>query len=125
MGEWYAAKQKITIRIKPDGKYIFISDSASIQIGIASDKTVIGKIGTASFSNGKLRKNPTLPWETGVAYIVECGYIGKIFSNDPLENKEIEIWLSPIDSSGLIEAELRYTEGMAVFPMAGIMFRRK
>jgi hypothetical protein len=89
---------------------------------INDDKTVCGYIGSAAFEQGILLKNPDLPWETGVEYIVQCGRIGKIFDNDPLDAKEVEIWLGPINGNGRIRAEIRYTEGGAAFPMAGILF---
>jgi hypothetical protein len=59
-----------------------------------------------------------------VSYIIKCGSIGKIFENDPLENKEVEIWLSPIEGNESMKAELRYTANMAMFPMAGMTFEK-
>lgn len=91
---------------------------------INTDKTVSGLICTAAFKNGKLGKNTSLPWETGIKYFIECGSIGKIFNNDPLDAKEVEIWLGPVNENGKIKAELRYTEGSAFFPMGGMLFEK-
>jgi hypothetical protein len=123
IGQWETSKEKITVRTKlKHDPYRFISDSAIVKIKINDDKTVSGTIGLASFENAKLRKNGSLPWETGVEYIIECGSIGKIFNNDPLDQKEVEIWFGPLNSDGNSDSELRYTEGAAQFPMARLIF---
>ncbi len=122
-GKWQAAKTRITVRSKSDlTTFHFTSDSAAVVVEIHGNKTASGTIGLAVFSNVKIRKNPGLPLNTGVSYIIECGRIGKIFENDPLISKEVEIWLGPVTENRTIEAELRYTEGWAVFPMAGLSF---
>jgi len=59
-----------------------------------------------------------------VSGVVPKSLAGKIFTKDTLESKEVEIWHGPIDSGGKIRAELRYTEGAAVYPMAGLLFTR-
>lgn len=119
VGQWETDLHKITVRSEPEkGNFIFTSDSAKIVIKIKSDKAVTGFIGAAGFENGILKKNWGNPEKTGVAYIIKCGSIGKIFEIDPLINKDVQLWLSP--PSDNIDAELRYTQGMAQFPMAGI-----
>ena len=119
--QWKSQKSKITVRTEPKWmKFEFVSDSASVSIKINENKTVSGSIGKASFENGILEKNSGNPEKTGVAYIVKCGKIGKIFEKDPLVSKEIEIWLSLIKTN--MEAEIRYTEKGSKFPMAGIVF---
>jgi hypothetical protein len=119
--EWKSEKSKITVRTEPKWmKFDFISDSAAVSLKINADKTVSGSIGMASFDDGILEKNSGNPEKTGVAYIVKCGKIGKIFEKDPLVSKEIEIWLSLIKTN--MEAEIRYTEKGSKFPMAGIVF---
>jgi hypothetical protein len=59
---------------------------------------------------------------TGCAFTIECGLIGKIFENDPLESKEVELWLGPFERD--IDGELRYTQGGAHFPMAGFILTK-
>jgi hypothetical protein len=124
VGEWKTGKTKITVRTEPKlMKFQFTSDSANIYIRINSDKTVSGFIGSAAIVNGRLKKNRGLPPSiTGVKYIIQCDTIGKIFHTDPLVSKQVEIWLSPLKVSGYMNAELRYREKMAVFPMAGMTF---
>jgi hypothetical protein len=122
-GNWQTEKTKVTVRTESKLlKFQFTTDSAVISIKIDDDKTVAGFIGSAEFKKGKLKKNYGAPNVTGVAYIIECGSIGKIFPHDPMEAKEVEIWLGPINENGTIKAELRYTEGMEAFPMAGMIF---
>ncbi len=121
LGQWKSNKHPITVRTEPRWmKFYFTTDSASVSIKINSDKTVSGSIGLANFENGILEKNSGNPKKTGIAYIIQCGKIGKIFEKDPLDSKEVEIWLSQINET--MEAEIRYTERHALFPMAGIIF---
>ncbi|MCX6275651.1 MAG: hypothetical protein NTV09_10645 [Bacteroidetes bacterium] len=123
VGQWNTGEQKITVRTHPKGGYQFTSDSARLTIEINGDKKVSGRIGLAEFDQGILERNTGNPDITGVAYIIKCGRIGKIFENDPLETKEVEIWLSPVEEK--MKAELRFTEGMAVFPMGELTFSKR
>ena len=70
----------------------------------------------------ELRKILATPKKRGLLLKIKCGSVGEIFENDPLENKEVELWLGPI--KGNIDAELRYTQGGSHFPMAGMLFTR-
>jgi hypothetical protein len=122
-GQWKSDKCKITVRTEPKlMKFEFWPDSAVVILNIKSDYTVSGSIGTAPFENGRIRKNKGNPKVTGIAYIVECGKIGKIFDHDPLDLKEVEIWIAPLGEK--MNAELRFTEGMAVFPMGDIVLTK-
>jgi hypothetical protein len=123
MGVWMDSVVKVTVRTEPKlMKFEFTKDIASINMEIFKDGTVTGNIGQASFQ-GQCRHNSGNPEKTGIAYIIECGRIGKIFDRDPLEEKEVEIWLSTV--KGQMGAELRFTEGGAKFPMAGMIFSKK
>ena len=125
IGHWKTDMNKVTVRTEPRLlNFHFTNDSAVMSVIIKDDKSVTGLIGSAEIKNGKLKKNSGDPGKTGVAFIIECGSIGKIFPKDPLDAKKVEIWLSPIGENGSMNAELRYTEGMAVFPMAGMIFYR-
>jgi len=125
VGTWSTDFNKITVRYKiNDERHSrFISDSAIIQLIIKNDKTASGSIGSATFENGKILKNPTFLWDTGISFIIECDTIGKIFQNDPVEAKLIEIWLGPMNENGRIKAELRLGGG-SVFPMADLLFKK-
>lgn len=123
VGLWESDTTNITVRTEPEWmKFKFTSDISFVKITIDSNKTSSGFIGSAEFKNGKIRKNGGNPDRNGVAYIIECGPIGKIFPADPLDNKKVELWLSPI--KGDMHAELRYTERMAKFPMADLIFKK-
>lgn len=122
IGHWMTQKCIITVRTKPEGNWKFTSDSARISFIINNDHTVNGFIGSAKFESGKIKLNWLLPTKmTGIAFSLECGKIGKIFENDPLDLKEVEIWLAPLQDD-IIDAELRQTEGRSLFPMAGMIF---
>lgn len=124
IGKWETGVSEITVRTQDNsGDYQFTHDSAAAGLEIFSDNTASGFIGTATFDLSIVKKNGGNPSVTGVAFKVECGKIGKIFSDDPLDNKEVEIWLGPVVDN-MMESELRYTEGRAHFPMAGLNFHR-
>jgi len=124
VGHWTTQKHLITVRTKPEGKWKFTSDTASITFNINNDHTVDGFIGSAKFENGEIRLNWLLPVRmSGQAFTIKCGKIEKIFENDPLDLKDVELWLGPI-INGTIDGELRYTQGHAYFPMAGAIFTK-
>ncbi len=121
IGDWQSSKNSITVRTSPSFmKFNFTIDSAASFLKINSDKTVSGNLGTAIFVNGKIKNN----YESDVAYIVECGTIGKIYTKDPLEKKEVELWLLTMNDNDSLKAELRFTGNLSAFPMADIFFTR-
>jgi hypothetical protein len=127
IGEWKSDKSMITVRVK-DKKtgFQFTSDSAIVILKINDDKSVEGSIGSAKFEKGKLKTNWLLPVKmSGLSFTIECGKIGKIFDKDPLPLKEVELWLSPGPANGRIEGDLRYTQGVNYFPMAGFTFTKE
>jgi len=124
VGQWKTEPEQITVRTELGlGKFAFTSGSAEIFLTINSDNTADGSIGLANFENARIKKNFGNPEKKGIAIKIKCGSIGKIFENDPLENKEVELWLGPI--KGNIDAGLRYTQGGSHFPMAGLTFTRE
>lgn len=123
VGQWKTELEQISVRTKLGlGKFAFTSDSAEIFLKINSDNTADGSIGLAKFENARIKKNLGNREKKGIAIKIECGMVGRIFENDPLENKEVELWLGPIKEN--IDAELRYTQGRSHFPMAGVTFTR-
>jgi len=125
VGHWTTQKHLITVRTKPEGDWKFTSDTANITFKINNDHTVDGSIGSAKFENGKIKLNWLLPVRmSGIAFSIQCGKVGKIFENDPLDLKEVELWLGPV-IEGTIDGELRYTQGQAYFPMAGAIFTKE
>ena len=123
VGGWKSDKILITVRTKVEKEWVFISDTASITIVINSDHSVRGTIGAASFEDGVIKKNRGNPETTGCAQIIKCGSIGTIFPDDPLSNKNVQLWLAPMEGNR-IDTELRYTEGMNQFPMAGMILMK-
>lgn len=124
VGTWESDTIEVTVRTRTAEKeWVFTSDSAKISITIHVDKRVNGSIGTALFEEGKIRKNPGNPEKKGLSEIIDCGIIGKIFEDDPMDPKEVQLWLAPM-KEGSIDTELRYTTGWNQFPMAGFRLKR-
>ncbi len=123
VGDWKSDKILITVRTKIEKEWVYITDTAYINITINSDQSVSGTIGAASFNNGVINKNRGNPETTGCAQVIKCGSIGMIFRNDPLSSKDVQLWLAPMEGNR-IDTELRYTEGMSHFPMAGMILMR-
>ncbi len=123
VGEWKSDKILITVRNKVEKEAVFTTDTATITIKINSDHSVSGTIGAASFENGVIKKNRGNPETTGCAQVIKCGSIGTIFPDDPLSNKDVQLRLAPMEGNR-IETELRYTKGMAQFPMAGMLLMK-
>ena len=127
IGQWETNNENITVRTKVKSEpYCFTSDYAIVKIEINADKTVSGQIGLAEFTNARLEKNYGLPWVKVVSpkYIIKCGSIGKIFDDDHLDQKEVEIWFAPIDTNNISKSHLLYTQGGAQFPMAQLLFMK-
>ncbi|MFH0842205.1 MAG: hypothetical protein V1903_06250 [Bacteroidota bacterium] len=124
IGSWESETIPVTVRTHSlKTGFVFTSDTAVIKFTINSDNTASGSIGSAQFVNAVIMKNGGNPDITGVAYNIECGSVGKIFENDPLDEKVVELWLGPVKDN-TIDAELRYTQGLAYFPMASAIYSR-
>lgn len=123
LGHWKSGLNLVTVRSEPKLlKYQFNSDSAVVTLKIYNNNTVSGSIGLAEFVNGRIKKNISNPDSAGIGYIIECGYIGKIFESDPLISKQVEIWLGPVKDS--INAELLYSENVLKFSMSEMKFTK-
>ncbi len=124
IGTWTGGVVDITIRTKESRKkFNFTKGEGAITFTINKDFSVDGRIGKTEFKGAKLKKNWGNPEKTGVAYIVVCGPVGKIFDLDPLEKKKVELWLGPLKEG--MESSMRYTERGAYFPMAGVVFKKE
>ena len=93
IGKWSA--EEVGIRVRKQIiifiSYTFRSGHGDIHFTINPDKTVTGAIGDATFSNGTLIKNSGDPQKTGVSYRILVGEVGKLFPEDHVELKEIEL----------------------------------
>lgn len=83
------------------------------------------QIGEMRCSSVTVRENGGIlpPSFTGVMYIIDCGKVGKLFKADPLTEKYIEIWVSPLTNDTL-NAEIRYMNKHSAFPMANLKLFR-
>lgn len=125
VGHWGASSTPVIVRTYRFGDgFTFTRYNAEISLIINKNKTASGNIGNVKFENAVIRKNKTNTDLSGISYIIECGKIGRIFTGDPDDNKDVQIWLMPVRKD-ILEGELRYTEGWAVFPMASLRLVRK
>ncbi len=124
IGNWETQKGPLTVRTEPKRmKFYFTKDTVTCELKISKDKTAEGRIGNATFTNGKVKPNWGLPVEmTGVSCTISFILEGKIFENDSIPKKRVEFWLGPVDED--FTAEVRYTEGGAQFPMGEFTFYR-
>jgi hypothetical protein len=79
-----------------DGSEDIYTDSIVFGLQISANKLASGYIGMASFTDAPVKKNPGDAENKGIAYIIKCGELGRLFPGDPLEAKKIEINLKPI-----------------------------
>ena len=96
---------------------------ATVTIFICKDKTVLGNNVSAKFENGRIRRNSRSPETKSIDYIIEYSSTGKIIEDDPLSQNEVEMWLILLNKN-IIKAKLRFKEGWAAFPMAGLDFEK-
>ena len=126
IGNWKSNKFIATVRTEPvNHKFTVASDSTVISIKINKDNTVTGSIGFAEISGGIICMNEGLlpPSIKGIVQVIDCGPIGKIFTNDPLEVKQIQIWFGSMKENE-IEAELRNTGSSSDVPIASLKLKK-
>ena len=123
LGKWKSENTKITVRKKTGWlHYDFIQGYIPVEVEIHNNMTASGKIGLVRFENARIQRNQGNPEKTGIAYILQCGTVGKLFPSDPTEKKTIELWIKPMKSETLLFAEVRLKETFDVFPMGECKF---
>jgi hypothetical protein len=125
-GTWVSDSTVVTIR-KSEGflKYSFIKDVILINLMIQTDGTISGNIGTATFTDAKLSRNPGNPNVTGVDYNISLGNLPKLFELDTETNKRLALWCYPQTHPDTLKGELRLESSFDKFPMASIVLHKK
>lgn len=127
VGKW-ESKQKVTVRTKEKGKYVFINapDSILLQFSIDENGNVSGHLGDATLENCKVQKNRG---EFGKAlnlatdYVIKGNLKGAIFSADPHLTKEIS---APFDvKNNKMEGSFFQMFGLDLFPVTGMDASKK
>lgn len=122
VGNWQA-KQKVTVRQKQNGKFVFIAapDSIPVKFSIDKDGKVSGQIGNATFENCKVVKNRgDLGRKLNLAtdYVIKGELNGAIFEGDPNLKKEIS---APFDvNENKMKGSLFQMFGIDLYPMTGM-----
>ena len=127
IGKW-ESKQKVTVRTKEKGKYVFINapDSILLQFSIDENGNVTGHLGDATLENCKVQKNLG---EFGKAlnlatdYVIKGNLKGAIFSADPYLTKEIS---APFDvKNNKMEGSFFQLFGLDLYPLTGMDASKK
>jgi len=109
IGTWKSSNIEIVVPEKDNlSDYKFHTGEGTITLSFTKNELVSGSIGEYTFSDGILTK--------GNIYKVVCQTAGILFNEDPLDSKEISLWLHNI-SEHTIEGELRLTQDGQKFPM--------
>lgn len=122
IGDWQS-KQKVTVRKKENGKYVFLDAPDSLLLHFSIDYTgnVKGQLGNAVFKNCKVLKNRNeLERKLNLAtdYVIKGELEGAIFPNDPYLKKEISI---PFDvKNNKMNGSFFQRFGLDLFPISGI-----
>ncbi len=128
IGSWKSERALVNVRDRDTlhSKFRFTSDSIYIQLDFKLPKTITGLIGLGSFKTETIFQNQGLPHRVcGISYIVSCGNVTKLFANDPLNAKFIELWLMPQTHPDTLHAELRCKQYWDAFPMGSFTFIKK
>ena len=103
VGTWVGLFTTINVRTKTGFLcYKFTKGRVEMALQINEDNTASGKIGNSELTEAKIKKNNG----AGIAYIIDCGEVGKLFYNDPEEKKPLQLWLIPITQSDTLRAEI-------------------
>jgi len=122
IGNWQS-KQKITVRNKVNGKYVFINapDSIPLEFIIDEKGNVNGHLGNAVFENCKVQKNRSdLGKKLNLAtdYVIKGNLKGTIFPEDPHMTKEIS---APFNvKNNKMEGSLFQMFGLDLYPVTGM-----
>lgn len=128
LGKWKSDTCKIQVRDRDpnQSKFRFTSNIIGIQLHFERPNKISGLIGTAPFETKTIYQNQGLPHSvSGISYIISCGQVSKLFENDPLESKFLELWLIPQTHPDTLRAELRCKHFMDAFPMGSFTFIKK
>jgi hypothetical protein len=128
IGSWKSEKALIKVRDRDTAhsKFRFTSDSIYIYLDFKLPKTITGLIGLSGFESKTIFQNQGLPHTvSGISYIISCGNVTKLFANDPLNSKFIELWLMPQTHPDTLHAELRCKQYWDAFPMGSFTFIKK
>jgi len=121
VGTWVGLFTTINVRTKTGFlSYAFTKGRVGIELQINEDNTASGKIGNSEFRETTIKKNKG----AGIAYIIDCGEVGKLFYNDPEEKKSLQLWLIPLTQSDTLRAELRLNSADK-YPMGEFKMSRK
>jgi hypothetical protein len=122
VGKW-ESKQKVTVRTKESGQYIFLNapDSVLLQFTIDDKGNVSGHLGDAVLENckvGRNRGNLGRALNLATDYVIKGNLKGAIFPSDPYLNKEIS---APFDiKNNKMEGSFFQMFGLDLYPITGM-----
>ncbi|MFM7309361.1 MAG: hypothetical protein ACKOZY_02030 [Flavobacteriales bacterium] len=90
------------------------------------DQHASGRIGEVAFEHVPIHYNQGLPPSiTGIEYIVPLRAMGKVFPEDLQPERDVELWLKPIESNGELVVEIRDGSTGDAFPMGEARWIRR
>ncbi len=122
IGKWQC-RQKVTVRTKENGKYVFLNapDSLVLQFSIDENGNLSGKLGDGTFTNCKVMKNRNdleRKLKLATDYVIKGELNGAIFPGDPHLNKEIS---APFDvKNNKMTGSLFQMFGLDLYPITGM-----
>ncbi len=126
-GVW-SGKQYLKVRLEDEnGKYQFPGDTVTISIVVDEKGIVSGTVGDAVLQNCSIEKNRGWFGKTfnlATDYRFNGKLIGKIFSADKTDEKEISAPFNLIGTNATI-GSLFTGSGFAIFPMSGLSLQKQ
>lgn len=125
VGTWTNNNNKLNVRTKTGVmNYQFTPISIPITLSINEHGLVNGNVGDVRINNINLNKNSGNSAKTGIIYSIRCGQVGKLSANDPLDKKEIELWVKPLTADKKLHVEVRQMHSLDPFPMGEVVLNK-
>lgn len=126
IGSWKSEKDLVKVRARDTAHSKFIFTTDSIYLDFKLPKTITRLIDSGGFKSKTIFQNQGSPHSVSdISYIISCGNVTKLFANDPLKFKYIELWLMSQTHPDTLHAELRCKQYCDAFPMGSFTFIKK
>lgn len=126
VGNWGTSSTSLTVRTKTGFmKYKFTPVSVPVSLNIASQGLATCALGDIKLNNLNVMANKGNSEKTGIIYIIRCGEVGNLNSNDPADKKVLELWIKPMKSDNKLHMEIRQMHTLDPFPMGEVVLEKQ